>query len=103
MLILKSCQTYKNGWSSIQSGFITLITLSMLRIQNSQARQRKRRKLQQSVKTMFQRTGPKFVETIGVQLVCRYCNRKFKAPQGLSAHIKLHERAGDFLCRHEEK
>ena len=75
----------------------------MVHFQNSQERQRKRRKLQQSIRTMFKRTGPKFVEAVGVQLVCRYCNRKFKAPQGLSAHIHMHERAGDFLCQLEEK
>ena len=75
----------------------------MVRFQNSQEPQRKRRKLQQSIRTMFRRSGPKFVEAVGVQLVCRYCNRKFKAPQGLASHIRMHERAGDFLCRHEEK
>ena len=52
---------------------------------------------------MFRRTGPKFVEAVGVQLICRYCSRKFKAPQGLSAHIHMHERAGDFLCQYGAK
>ena len=67
----------------------------MVRIQNNDVPQRKRRKLQQSIRSMFQRSAPKFVEAVGVQLVCRYCNRKFRAPQGLSAHLYMHERAGD--------
>ena len=55
----------------------------------------KRQKLQQSIKSMFLRSGPKFVEGDGVQPICRYCNRKFRAPQGLVVHIHMHERAGD--------
>ena len=41
--------------------------------------------------------GPKFVEACGIQLVCPYCRRKFKAPQGLVAHKHMHERAGDSI------
>ena len=57
----------------------------------------KRVKLQQSITTMFKMEGPKFVEACGVQLVCPYCRRKFKAPQGLVAHKHMHERAGDSI------
>ena len=75
----------------------------MVRIQNNDVPQRKRRKLQQSIRSMFQRSAPKFVEAVGVQLVCRYCNRKFRAPQGLSAHIHMHERAGDQIIMHDKQ
>ena len=72
--------------------------------QCSNARKRKRPKLQQSIRSMFRRTGPKFVEAVGVQIVCKYCNRKLKAPQGLAAHIHMHERAGDaILCERQEE
>ena len=57
----------------------------------------KRVKLQQSITTMCKMEGPKFVEACGVQLVCPYCRRKFKAPQGLVAHKHMHERAGDSI------
>ena len=52
----------------------------------------KRQKLQQSITNMFGRIGPKFVEVVGVQLLCPYCHRKFRAPQGLVAHKHMHER-----------
>ena len=58
---------------------------------------REPQKLQGSIRSMFVQSGPKFVETVGVQLTCRYCDRKFKAPQGLVAHIHMHERAGMML------
>ena len=54
----------------------------------------KRRKLQQTITSMFQATGPEFVEAPGLQLVCPYCHHKFKAPQGLISHKYMHERAG---------
>ena len=74
----------------------------MVRSQNNGEPQRKRRKLQQSIWSMFHRSAPKFVEAVGVQLVCRYCNRKFRAPQGLSAHLHMHERAGDQVILHDK-
>ena len=55
----------------------------------------KRIKLQQNIRSMFLRKGPKFTEAVGLQLVCRYCSRKFKAPQGLTVHLHMHQRAGD--------
>ena len=55
----------------------------------------KRQKVQQSLKFMLQHSGPKVVEASGVQPMCRYCKRKFLAPQGLAVHIHMHERAGD--------
>ena len=73
----------------------------MKRKLNAGQRRGKPQKLQRSIRSMFVQSGPKFVETVGVQLTCRYCDRKFKAPQGLVAHIHMHERAGmnlsDFL------
>ena len=68
----------------------------MKRINEFRAPKHKRPKLQQSLKSMFLRTEPQFVEAHGVQLMCRYCQRKFLAPQGLAAHIHMHERAGDY-------
>ena len=59
------------------------------------ARSCKRQKLQQSIKSMLLRSEPKFVEGPGLQPVCRFCKRKFLAPQGLVAHLHMHERAGD--------
>ena len=55
----------------------------------------KKPRLQQNIRSMFLSTGPKFVYAVGLQPVCRYCNRKFKAPQGLVVHLHMHERAGD--------
>ena len=43
--------------------------------------------------------GPKFVEAPGTQLLCPYCQRKFRAPQGLVAHKHMHERAGDSVLK----
>ena len=60
-------------------------------------RKPKRPKVQQSVRNMFLNIGPKFVEAVGVQPTCGYCGRKFKAPQGLTVHIHMHERSGDVL------
>ena len=60
-------------------------------------RPRKRPKVQQSLTNMFSRKGPKFVEVVGVQLLCPYCHRKFRAPQGLVAHKHMHERAGHVI------
>ena len=54
----------------------------------------KRQKLQQSITNMFGRIGPKFVEVVGVQLLCPYCHRKAQAPPGLVAHKHMHERNG---------
>ena len=48
---------------------------------------------------MFRKVGPKFVEAVGVQLICPYCERKFRAPQGLVAHKHMHERAGHVIGR----
>ena len=36
---------------------------------------------------MLQGTGPKFVEATGKQLVCPYCQYKFRAPQGTRDQI----------------
>ena len=47
-------------------------------------------------KSMFLRSGATFIERPGVQPICRYCKRKFKAPQGLEAHRRMHERLGDY-------
>ena len=57
----------------------------------------KRPKVQQSLTNMFSREGPKFVEVVGVQLLCPYCHRKFRAPQGLVVHKYMHERAGHVI------
>ena len=59
----------------------------------------KRPRLQQSIDSMFRKVGPKFVEAVGVQLICPYCERKFRAPQGLLAHKHMHERAGHVIGR----
>ena len=59
----------------------------------------KRPKLQQSITSLFHSIGPRFVEAIGTQLVCPYCQRKFRAPQGLVAHRHMHERRGDVISR----
>ena len=63
----------------------------------------KRRKFQQSIKSMFLRSGPTFIEGPGIQPICRYCKRKFKAPQGLQAHRRMHERLGDYPVLQEIK
>ena len=55
----------------------------------------KKQRLQQNIRSMFLHAGPMFVDAVGLQPVCRYCNRKFKAPQGLVVHMHMHERAGD--------
>ena len=60
-------------------------------------------KLQRSIRSMFEESGPKFVEAAGVQLQCRYCSKKFRAPQGLAAHIHMHQRAGDSLLPKSQK
>ena len=60
-------------------------------------------KRQRSIRSMFKKSGPKFVEAVGLQLQCRYCSRKFKAPQGLVAHIHMHERANDPILDDEQK
>ena len=57
-------------------------------------RRGKPQKLQRSIGSMFVQSGPKFVEAVGLKLTCRYCARKFKAPQGLVSHIHMHERVG---------
>ena len=59
-------------------------------------------KRQRSIRSMFKKSGPKFVEAVGLQLQCRYCNRKFKAPQGLVSHIHMHERANDPILHDEQ-
>ena len=56
----------------------------------------KRRKIQQSIGSMFLRSGPTYVEAPGIQQLCGYCNRKFRAPQGLAVHLRMHERARDY-------
>ena len=66
-------------------------------LQVENVRESKRVKLQQTLTSMFKVEGPKFVEACGVQLVCPYCQRKFKAPQGLVSHKHMHERAGDTI------
>ena len=63
----------------------------------------KRPRLQQNIRNMFLRAGPKFVNAVGLQPVCRYCNRKFRAPQGLAVHIHMHERAGDVPMMEEKQ
>ena len=45
---------------------------------------------------MFLRSGPRYVEAPDIQQICGYCNRKFRAPQGLIVHLRMHERAGDY-------
>ena len=42
----------------------------------------KRAKVQQSITSMFHGIGPRFVEASGTQVVCPYCQHKFRAPQG---------------------
>ena len=66
-----------------------------MRQNSNEFRKSKRIKLQQNIKSMFLRSGPKFTEAVGLQRVCRYCSRKFEAPQGLAVHLHMHERAGD--------
>ena len=53
--------------------------------QTTMARPSKRPKLQQSITSMLQGIGPKFVEATGKQLVCPYCQYKFRAPQGTNS------------------
>ena len=48
---------------------------------------------------MFTREGPKFVQIVGVQILCPYCHKKFKAPQGLVSHKHMHERAGHVVSK----
>ena len=63
----------------------------------------KRKKFQQSIKSMFLRSEPKFVEGPGVQPICRYCRKKFRAPQGMAVHMRMHERAGDIPALDENR
>ena len=65
--------------------------------QTDNPRAGKRPKIQLSIFNMLRNSGPKLVETVGVQPTCRYCGRKFQAPQGLACHIQMHERHGDHL------
>ena len=58
--------------------------------------QPKRQKIQQSIRSMLLRSGPSFVEAAGIQQVCGYCKRRFRAPQGMIIHLRMHERAGDY-------
>ena len=69
----------------------------MKRIHSGGLRTPKRQKLQMSIRSMILNNGPKFTESLGLQPCCRYCGRKFKAAQGLSAHLLMHERAGDVM------
>ena len=43
-------------------------------------------KIQRTLTSMFGLAGPEFTEVRGVQLICPYCHRKFRAPQGLVSH-----------------
>ena len=63
----------------------------------------KRQKFQQSIKSMFLRSEPKFVEGPGIQPICRYCKKKFRAPQGMAVHMRMHERAGDIPALDENR
>ena len=63
----------------------------------------KRPKVQQAITNMFTREGPKFVEVVGVQLLCPYCHKKFKAPQGLVSHKHMHERAGHVVQKQKKR
>ena len=72
----------------------------MKRRHNGGLRTSKRR--QMSVRSMLLNYGPKFTESVGFQPTCRYCGRLFKAAQGLSVHIFMHERAGDVMLRSEQ-
>ena len=74
----------------------------MKRVHNGGLQDRKRPKLQMSIRSMLINQGPKFTESVGLQPTCRYCGRMFKAAQGLSAHIFMHERAGDEIL-HDSK
>ena len=66
-------------------------------------RNRKRPRLQKNIKSMFLQAGPKFVNAVGLQPVCGYCKRKFRAPQGLSVHLHMHERAGDLPLMQQKR
>ena len=46
--------------------------------------------------------APIFV-VVGGQLRCRYCSKKFRSPQGLAAHIHMHQRVGDSLLPEGQK
>ena len=89
----------------IKSQLFILLTNSMNRNNDIRAHKLKRPKLQQSLKFMLQHSGPKVIEAPAVQRMCRYCKRKFLAPQGLAVHLHMHERAGDvpLPLRHTEK
>ena len=65
----------------------------------SNGAERKRPKLLQSIKSMFSVSGPKFVEALGTQLLCPYCQCKFRVPQGLVTPKNMHERAGDSVLK----
>ena len=54
----------------------------------------KKPKLQQTITSMFTGDLPTFVEAVGVQLQCPYCNRKLRAPQGLVINHNPHPSAG---------
>ena len=71
----------------------------MVRVNNGDPRPRKRFKIQQSLRSMFLKSAPKFVEAVGIQPICLYCGAAFKAPQGLAVHLHMHERNGDSLMR----
>ena len=71
----------------------------MIRNHCDDPRAPKRFKLQQSIRSMFVKTGPKFVEAVGIQPICGYCGCAFKAPQGLAVHLHMHERNGDALMQ----
>ena len=51
-------------------------------------------KLQLSIRSVFLRSEPKFIEGPGLLPVCRFCQRKFLTPQGFVAHLHIDERAG---------
>ena len=49
-------------------------------------RKDKRLKIQRIITSMSGVQDPKFVEISGLQLICPYCNHKFRPPQGLVVH-----------------
>ena len=60
----------------------------------------KRPQLQLTLRNILPKSGPKYVEAVGVQPAWRYCGRKFHVPRGLACHIQMHERHGDlFMLR----
>ena len=69
------------------------------RLHDNSDREASRSNKQQTLTSMLNKGGPKYVEITRVQLEFPYTNRKFRAPQGFVNHMYMYEHAGDTLYR----